>query len=381
MSTIARPRGIDTGTLASKISGSSAKARKNCDELVMTECGVVKIRGMEQYTNLEVLRLTKNRITAIVNLEANFRLRRLYLAQNRVSTLVGSCLPFLRQLEVLDISGNDISGLKETCEVLGNLQKLQRLYIRDNPAANEECARLYLIHMLPWIEQCDGKVVTDEERLQAKEASQKLGWMKGGATPKPKTIQTAFGKGYVRPPLPAKVPDTSCCERMLNTKANKILLYRGRDERQRKERLSTYMGAVSQEAPAEALAPYGHDTDAPCKEAIEFRTQLQQTQAALKNSKRRPQSARPARSGDQPPRAFWATACQEDKPNPARPKSAHPAGVRKDPSIVIDSDMYTRFTKTRRQQAANGKNKKLVSFDKPTVKISTTQGLDTPPRA
>ena len=43
----------------------SLKARRNCDELVMPECGVKKIQGLEQYTNLEVLRLNKNRITGV----------------------------------------------------------------------------------------------------------------------------------------------------------------------------------------------------------------------------------------------------------------------------------------------------------------------------
>ena len=99
------------------------------DELVMTQKGISEINGMEQYGNLRILRLSKNRITGCViavahhisrssspdpdrllivrlvlvacspcpdsavvvselkNLERNFRLEKLYLAHNQIRTL------------------------------------------------------------------------------------------------------------------------------------------------------------------------------------------------------------------------------------------------------------------------------------------------------
>jgi len=285
-------------------------------------------------------------------------------------------LSALHQLQVLDVSNNDISGLKATCEVLGSLHKLRRLYIRDNPAANEEEARFYIIYMLPWLEQCDGRVITDAEKVRAEDLSRQLGWMKAEAAPRPKTIETAFGKTYSRPPLPPKVPETSRCERRLESQAAKILAFRGRDEELRRRQLSTCMGAISHPAPIESLAPYGHDTDTACQEALEFGEHFKAAGNKLR-SMRRPQSARPSPSGDQPPNSHWTLrTVREPTQRKSRPQTAHPAGIRKDMSITIDSDMYTKFTKTRRQQVRQTNTKsKLFSVEEPTVKISTTQGL------
>lgn len=332
--------------------GSGVKARKFSEELVLVECGISKIAGLEQYTNLQVLRLNKNKIRDIVNLGCCFRLSRLYLAQNRIHQITDSCLGMLHQLEVLDLSDNDISGLKDSVEVLGTLHKLRRLSVQGNPIANEENARLYLIYMIPWVEVFDGHAVTPLERENAQSLSKELGWAKGGVAPKARTVFTAFGKGYKRAGVPKLVIGDSECEKILEGTAARIqgIVHR-RQEEQRHEMRNNF-GVPSKVLPTSALAPYGHDVCKPGSEHPGFVTEFESTTRALNMGKRRSATALDKRSGAQTARGdselgarFWTVGGSED----VRPKSACNRRAKKDATITLDVDMYARYSRAKRQ--------------------------------
>lgn len=65
-----------------------------------------------------MLYLNNNRIRSIRNLSTNFRLNFLDLGNNKISTLVGSDLPCLRNLETLILRGNEVGDIVTQTKVL-----------------------------------------------------------------------------------------------------------------------------------------------------------------------------------------------------------------------------------------------------------------------
>lgn len=95
----------------------------DCTELSLALSGITQLAGFERLTNLEVLWLNHNSLTAISHLDTNTRLQQLYVHNNRLVTLKGS-LAKLKFLTHLDLSCNK---LKHLGKVLPSLQKLRFL--------------------------------------------------------------------------------------------------------------------------------------------------------------------------------------------------------------------------------------------------------------
>lgn len=159
--------------------GMSRKKRGLTKELILGDTGLKKIpEGLDQYGDLEVLYLDHNKIRKLKGLMANFRLRFLDLAKNSLTTLVGSDITSLGNLETLILRGNEIGDIKTQAKELAILPCLRRLEIQDNPMANESDARLYLIAMLPRLETLDCHGITPAERITASKMAKEKGWLK-----------------------------------------------------------------------------------------------------------------------------------------------------------------------------------------------------------
>mmetsp|Transcript_22596 Transcript_22596/g.27269 ORF Transcript_22596/g.27269 Transcript_22596/m.27269 type:complete len:349 (+) Transcript_22596:220-1266(+) len=167
--------------------GKNEKYVKECTQLHLGGKGIEKLEGFERLKNLEVLFLNNNKLTHISHLESNFRLRRLYLANNKLFTLKGDSLKALRNLNQLDLTNNNLRDLKKVLANLEHLKFLRELELIGNLCCEEPDYRLLVIHKIPSIQVLDSRVVSDDERQQAKVffgldiTSSKLAF--GGAAP------------------------------------------------------------------------------------------------------------------------------------------------------------------------------------------------------
>lgn len=107
----------------------------------------------------------------------NFRIRFLDMSSCKLTTLVGSDLPKLKNLETLILRGNDIGDIKRQTEVFQCLPSMSRLEIANNPMACEEDADLYLIALLPKLSILDCHSVTGPVRQKANEKCKMNNWI------------------------------------------------------------------------------------------------------------------------------------------------------------------------------------------------------------
>ncbi|WIA28063.1 hypothetical protein OEZ86_010648 [Tetradesmus obliquus] len=146
--------------------GANAKHVKDCTELYLGGKGIEQLAGFERLTNLEVLWLNDNKLTAITGLNSNMRIKQLYAHNNAICTLKGSLLR-LKFLTDLDLSHNQLRDLRKLLQGLARLRFLQQLNLQGNRCCEEPDYRLLLIHVMPSLMVLDHHQVTPAERLQA----------------------------------------------------------------------------------------------------------------------------------------------------------------------------------------------------------------------
>jgi len=142
----------------------------------MAKRGIEKIRGFEDFPCLEVLWMQENDITSLNHLDNNFRLKSLYLSGNRISTLEGSSLKNLPNLEVLFLANNQITDLGIQLREVQQLPFLQQLELLGNPVAEETNYRQQVIHRIPSLKVLDRHVITSLERVLAAQMARHEGW-------------------------------------------------------------------------------------------------------------------------------------------------------------------------------------------------------------
>jgi len=162
---------------AAELPINNMKYKTACTELHLADRGLDKIRGFEDFICLEVLWLNNNKITSLNHLDSNFRLKFLYMSNNKVFTLVGSSLRNLRNLEVLLLANNQLTDLSQQINELVKLPFLRQLELIGNPVCEESNYRLFMIHSMPGLQVLDRHVITDLERLNARQMAQQQGWL------------------------------------------------------------------------------------------------------------------------------------------------------------------------------------------------------------
>jgi len=155
----------------------------------MAKRGIEKIRGFEDFPCLEVLWMQENDITSLNHLDNNFRLKSLYLSGNRISTLEGSSLKNLPNLEVLFLANNQITDLGIQLREVQQLPFLQQLELLGNPVAEETNYRQQVIHRIPSLKVLDRHVITSLERVLAAQMARHEGWDVKPEAPPPRGRQ------------------------------------------------------------------------------------------------------------------------------------------------------------------------------------------------
>eukprot|EP00955_Chlamydomonas_euryale_P109588 365942-Chlamydomonas_euryale.AAC.49 len=178
----------------------------HCTELYLGNKGIEKIRGFDDFVNLESLCLNGNKLKKINNLDQNFRIKVLNAQDNQICTLKGS-LSCFSNLEQLDLSGNQLRDLAKLLPVLQRFQFLTHLNLKDNPCCEEPDYRMLVVHGMPGLRVLDQHVITPAERMKSEVAI-------GGSV---SALTIAFGK---RAPVrdgtwDAKVPERSLLEQEL----------------------------------------------------------------------------------------------------------------------------------------------------------------------
>lgn len=100
------------------------------------------ISVIKQLINLEVVSLSVNQIQTLQDFKGCSRIQELYLRKNNVCDL------------------NEIFNLQ-------NLKSLKVLWLSDNPCAQENIYRPFIIKTLPQLVKLDSQEISEEERKQA----------------------------------------------------------------------------------------------------------------------------------------------------------------------------------------------------------------------
>jgi len=124
------------------------RAKTKSDNLVhvrkFTLCAndIDDVRLLRQMPNLEILSLSVNKIESLKEFANCGRLEELYVRNNKIS---------------------DLSELR----FLKNLRNLRVLWLSENPCADHQYYREYIINTLPQLQNIDNKNITQEERTTA----------------------------------------------------------------------------------------------------------------------------------------------------------------------------------------------------------------------
>ncbi|KAF2753010.1 small nuclear ribonucleoprotein U2, A [Pseudovirgaria hyperparasitica] len=147
---------------------------------------------------------TDNDIAALSNFPLSPRLHTLLLARNRIAHIQPTLARSLPNLSTLVLTHNQISELSDL-EPLSGLAKLTHVVLMENPVAQKENYRLYVLYLNPHIRFLDYRKVRDAERAQSRalfgttdaptELAQKISGIKSKTFDVPSGLGVANGVG------------------------------------------------------------------------------------------------------------------------------------------------------------------------------------------
>ncbi|XP_066305345.1 leucine-rich repeat-containing protein 72-like [Branchiostoma lanceolatum] len=142
--------------------------RKDIDVtlLYLSERNLKEVCDLGRFKILRYLWLNGNKLRRIDCILNNFRLSELYLENNELIDISGA-LGHLTCLQVLMLHNNQLTKLEEVVRELRPMQALRVLNLFNNPLAQENEYRSYVIHHLPSVELLDRKEVLQSERDRA----------------------------------------------------------------------------------------------------------------------------------------------------------------------------------------------------------------------
>ncbi|CAL6015570.1 Leucine_rich repeats-containing protein [Hexamita inflata] len=96
---------------------------------------LTSLDGIQSFRNLRQITLTHTKVTSLAPLSGIISLTTISASKSMITDLMG--LQTLVNLEVLYLDGNKIQDIGQFC-VFSNLNKLQRLWIQDNPVCSNQ---------------------------------------------------------------------------------------------------------------------------------------------------------------------------------------------------------------------------------------------------
>uniref|UniRef100_A0A3B3D7C6 Leucine rich repeat containing 9 n=1 Tax=Oryzias melastigma TaxID=30732 RepID=A0A3B3D7C6_ORYME len=150
---------------------------QNCqklEKLYLYNNQICYIQNLDLQVNLEVLWLNNNCITKIQGLDTLQKLKELNLADNLIEKIGHSLDPNV-SLEILNLSGNQISSFKELAQ-LARLPRLKELALKDpmstpNPVCLLCNYATHVLYHMPGLQQLDSYNVSDKQVKEAAEAA------------------------------------------------------------------------------------------------------------------------------------------------------------------------------------------------------------------
>uniref|UniRef100_A0A8C7XE01 Leucine rich repeat containing 9 n=1 Tax=Oryzias sinensis TaxID=183150 RepID=A0A8C7XE01_9TELE len=150
---------------------------QNCqklEKLYLYNNQICEIQNLDLQVNLEVLWLNNNCITKIQGLDMLQNLKELNLADNLIEKIGNSLDPNV-SLEILNLSGNQISSFKELAQ-LAHLPRLKELALKDpmstpNPVCLLCNYATHVLYHIPGLQQLDSYNVSDKQVKEAAEAA------------------------------------------------------------------------------------------------------------------------------------------------------------------------------------------------------------------
>ncbi|XP_064159960.1 leucine-rich repeat-containing protein 23 [Anguilla rostrata] len=118
--------------------------------------------------NLLKLYLAQNGIKRLEGLDRLEHLTTLHLRDNQLETLDGICSS-MKALQYLNMRGNRVSSPRALASLDEVASTLKTLVLAENPLAEIEDYRLFVLSRLPTLERLDKEQVSAEEREEARE--------------------------------------------------------------------------------------------------------------------------------------------------------------------------------------------------------------------
>ncbi|KHJ84027.1 leucine Rich repeat-containing domain protein, partial [Oesophagostomum dentatum] len=137
----------------------------NLENLEVAHNGIERILSTLDNRRLSRLDLSSNALTSLPDLSKLTSLTNLDVSSNRISSFKHAVLP--KSLLTLNVSYNDIDDLTEFMRLL-HLEKLESLSLDNNPCVSSPTFnyRIYILSLLPSLQDIDNYVVTEEELLK-----------------------------------------------------------------------------------------------------------------------------------------------------------------------------------------------------------------------
>jgi len=124
-------------------------------ELIIDKC------KKENFNEIKNVNLWGNDLSDMTMIRQLQNIEVVSLSVNKISTLVD--FSYCTKIQELYLRKNQIEDIREVRH-LSNLKNIKVLWLSDNPCSSVENYRLYIIKMLPQLVKIDSHEITDDER-------------------------------------------------------------------------------------------------------------------------------------------------------------------------------------------------------------------------
>jgi len=126
---------------------------KDCTEIDLSGRNLDSLQNFEDFPNLELLFLNRNRLGNLDALKSNFRLKKICAVENQLVNV--DVIKSFKFIEVLLFSNNQLKDLNHLLSILSKLTFLKQLALDGNPVAEEPKYRLRIIAQMPKLHVLD----------------------------------------------------------------------------------------------------------------------------------------------------------------------------------------------------------------------------------
>ncbi|XP_021342484.1 leucine-rich repeat-containing protein 72-like [Mizuhopecten yessoensis] len=150
-------------TISQLLKQRGIKKNKDVDQLYLADKSLTHVDDLSRFAYLRILWLNGNRLRRLHCLQQNYMIEELHLQNNELIEVTGA-LRHLTCLKVLMLQNNQLTKLERVVREFTRMQTLHTLNIFNNPIAQEEDYRLFVIQSVPTVNLLDRQEVAKSER-------------------------------------------------------------------------------------------------------------------------------------------------------------------------------------------------------------------------